>query len=205
QGYSAEEINEKLSRTSISGIWDFAYSVRCTQFPQGYGNGFVKVDVSYNSYNTSAFGIVDGTISGTTNIGSTVTVKTEDTFTSAGRIMTYHFSRNSLNTSPSNCITTRGLITNLTFNGNNCLYLADSCISIDDYSDFVALGDVTQNGYVDNNDYVLLCNFLVGSSSAVITSAGLKAADANSDGNVDSTDAMLIDLYLAHVNNHVWG
>lgn len=196
-GYSADEIAERLSETRSIGIYDWAYSVNCIQAPPSYG--FVKVNVTYDSSLVSDFGIVSGTITGTSYSGSSATAYTQDLFTSLGRIMTYHFSRNSTATALTSAITDPGSITQLIIDG---VSVSSGYISIDGYANFIPLGDVSPDGNIDISDYIATVNYLAGSGTPSINRP---AIDVNSDGSEDLTDANLIYDYICHVNAHVWG
>lgn len=200
QGYTPAELNEMLSLTNIENIKDFAYSVRCFSAPESTAS--IKVDVTFKTTNVSFFGIVNGTITSNSISGNNETEHTQDTFSSTGKIMTYYFSRSNLSASLSNCITTRGSITEFKIGGQNRIDDVDDYVSIDDYSEFIALGDVNNDGSVDITDYVLICNFLV---QAGPSDFDTDAADVNLDGNIDSTDATLVYYYIARINSHVWG
>ena len=58
------------------------------------------------------------------------------------------------------------------------------------YIDTVAYGDVNLNGVIDNNDHVLLDNYI--SNNGVLNSFSLVNADVNKDGKLDKVDVDII-------------
>ena len=62
---------------------------------------------------------------------------------------------------------------------------------------YVNWGDVTNDGYVDISDQIVLGRFVAEDSTVIVSDVGLRRADLNLDGNVDGDDLIILACYIS--------
>lgn len=201
-GVSAAELDAMLAATSPTYIKDFVYYADCSYYQNGTT---FEINTIYDPSTVSFMGAdvlpnVSGSSSSTSNYGSNKKFTVSGTIVGTGDLYRFKFTRSDLsatiNSTTNQCILSTWV--QYTFGYAN--------ITVhNDYNGLIWIGDVNQDAVVDISDVMMITSFVSGSTSTIISDAGMLAADCNFDGNVDLDDALLIQQYCARQTDHVWG
>ncbi len=203
-----QEKVEQLSRSSIPA--ELYIYVDSTLLPFFSSNDSLTISMNYNSDNYSYWTHSDASIVNSYSVYDTVVTSSVNSFTGSFSLVS------TPQTSYTGLVTAIRLRASVIGSSLHAYTAPTPVISslLVGSSDFTALassfihmtpripGDINCDGYVNDNDSNLLARYLVGDTTANISTAGMISADVDRNGNVDSDDLTLIIQVLGGSVNH---